>query len=278
MKNKTEKFIEYITNRANLDRCPFLATWVEEKLEKFLKVPIKPSREGIPRGEPVPMSGPKLLMALDLTICPDMSLKEFAEATSGVSYAVVRQWMIQHAFNDFLSDFLDEYTILFCERLEHLCKSDEPIERVHLHLNELQYYKNILIFAGISGKLNKLIEDAQSTAIDSYYLMRLAEALRYKMLVISSKNSIFANAQLHREAVKSSYIGLQQYLSFYLDILTTVIKNGKTEGLLSVVNDAKDFAENIMSDFIECKMELYDLKHKKGKRNPRAKNERKSKT
>lgn len=155
MKQGTDKFYEKLIKEAQLERCPFLTDWFGKKLSTILEVSKTPGREGVPRGEAMPIPRDKQLLALYDVIFGDVPLKEFARVF-GANYGTVRNWRRESA--DLREGFEREFVQAFISRYNQLLKTDGGLAQAVKLVLEVRHY-DALRFASVSRHLAKNIKN-----------------------------------------------------------------------------------------------------------------------
>jgi hypothetical protein len=136
-----EKFVDDFIRKTNLEKCPFLLDWFTKKLNEINKLPTKPERQGIPKGDPLPMPRAKVLLALYRVVGEDFfRLNQFAKAYQ-ISYGSVRNWLMDRAMAEKSAELLFDYVNLYLKTYNSLLElEDDNLDEIVSLLSELKYY------------------------------------------------------------------------------------------------------------------------------------------
>ena len=182
---KATALFEHLRKGSRIDHCPFLYAWFLPKLEEAIKLPTKPSREGINPEDPKPMPRYKKMMMLYQLVYPRLSLKKYSE-TYDIPYGTVRNWNVESEFNDQLEQLIEEYVSLFMKELKNLVEGSAKINKVVSHIKEVPDYQNFLFIIRIQAEWAKIIkEDSQEIKTDRV-LSTLRHLEAYKHFVHST--------------------------------------------------------------------------------------------
>jgi hypothetical protein len=263
---KTVDLFKHFRKGSRLEHCPFLYRWLEAELGMALKMPKKPSREGIPKGSPMPMPRYKMILILLQIAHPKLSLKKFAE-TYNLSYGTVRNWNYETEFNERQEELMNEYVILFVHRLKELIEAPgDDFGPVGDQLQEVGNYQDFLITLKIRGELEIILNDIsekfkKGKLVKTYWDYSAA----YHLFLSSTfRKGFFENPESLRTVIESAYNNEKIRLEAFFNVLLSYIGQDDLKGAATMAKLLQSIVlEGLMIDTKDLALNYHDLKYQK---------------
>jgi hypothetical protein len=251
---KQDDFVIQTIKKADADSCPFLMNFFMEKSNEFGKVPKKPDREGVPKGDKFPLPRQKLFLGLFKMMDPKVRLIQFAEFAN-VSAGVVRNWNREEAFLEKEVELAEEFSDRYVKRffkLEEL-QSGDLLKSL---IQEIKEYKNPGVFGLIYKKMSeKYLGSALEPISGSGPIKVISSHFRSSFLefqLAAEENPLIAggngpNKKKQADAIKDYYKHQKGFVKLQYDILVDHIKNARQEDAMMLAGLLAEGAENLLT-------------------------------
>jgi hypothetical protein len=279
--NKKEDFANYFIEKNQLGMCLFLVSWLSKKLTELNKLPKKPDRHGVSKGEKMPMPRDKCLLALYKTIDPRLNLKKFSDLCEA-SYGTVKIWTsadenfaeYRDALEDeFISSYLEKFKQLVEERAKNPRLEDYkkiPVDDYGLKKNgaeispskgfteldplnrflyELSYYRS-------ASLVDKIAEGVATICGDNFFIYEYREAYMFFKQELLKKPKAGLKLKDYKQITEEYYEREIITYEYFFDLLYSCIKKNRKKDALAIADHLKSFfTKDLMPGYKELVIE-----------------------
>jgi hypothetical protein len=279
--DKKEDFPIYFIKKTQLDRCPFLVSWVSKKLVELGKLPKKPDRHGVPKGEKMPLPRDKCLLALYKTVDPRLNLKKFSDLCEA-SYGTVKIWTsADENFTEYRDALEDEFVRLYLRKFKQLVedraknprledykkipiddyglkeyggeisasKGFAEMDPLNRFLYELSNYRN----ASLMVKINRGVTTA---SIDNFFVYEYREAYMFFKKALLRNPQSGLKLKDYKQIMEGYYEREIITYEYIFDLLNSCIKENRRKEALAVADHLKFyFTKDLMPHHNELVLE-----------------------